>query len=122
MGSKKRKKRAQPAPAEPPQIYEAELASGPSGVVFRVTAIDEATAMAHRQAGLDVVICGESLRANRKLARTIEAAVGPPTRPQEPHKLAGPSALPHFHQESRSTAGHTFYETDNPQRKARNKP
>ena len=81
--------------------------------------IDFATAVARRQAGLDVVVCGEDIQLNRDLARAIESAVGPTTRPQKPHKRAGPLALPHFHQQSRVPDGHAFYETDNPKRKAR---
>ena len=121
MAAKKRRKKPPPVTAEPPRIHEAELASGASGVVLRGNALDQGAAVARRQRGEDVVVCGDGLRANRNLARLIEAAVGPPTRPQEPHRSAGPSALPHFHQESRSPAGHTFYETDNPRRKARKK-
>src|SRR5262245_57779039 len=119
MATKKRRK-AKP-PAEPPKIYESELASGPSGAVPRGAEIDLVSAIARRQAGEDVVVCGDELGANRHLAREIEEAVGPATRPQEPHRRAGPSALPHFHQQSRSPVGHTFYETENPQRKARKK-
>src|SRR5262249_7768693 len=117
-----RKKRQAKPPAAPPKIYEAELSSGPSGAVLRGAEIDLASAIARRQAGQDVVVCGGELRANRGLARAIEGAVGPVTRPQAPHAGAGPFALPHFHQQSRSPAGHTFYETENPQRKARKKP
>jgi hypothetical protein len=117
--SKRRKKKPQPASAPPPCIYEASLDSGPSGWIIRGAEIDLTAAIARRKAGDDVVVSGDVLRANRKLAWTIEAAVGKPTRPQEPHGSAGPHALPHFHQESREPGGHTFYETDNPQRKSR---
>jgi len=120
MAAKKRKKRqSAPPTSEPPKIHEAELASGPSGAVLKGAEIDQAAAVARRQTGLDVVVCGNNLRANRNLAREIEAIVGPPTRPQEPHALAGPFALPHFHQQSRSPAGHAFYETASPRKKAR---
>src|SRR5262249_7852296 len=45
----------------------------------------------------------------------------PPSDPQPPHTYsAGPHALPHFHQESRSPDGHCFYETE--KRKARRRP
>jgi hypothetical protein len=119
MAAKKQKKRAVPATAEPPRIYEATLESGASGWVIRGSEIDLAAAIARRQSGRDVVICGCAVKANRSLARTIETAVGTATRPQHPHKNAGAHALPHFHQQSRAVDGHTFYETDNPQRKAR---
>jgi hypothetical protein len=108
---------------EPPKVHEAALASGPSGAVIKGAEIDLTTAIARRQAGSDVVVCGENLIANRKLAYTIEAAVGPPTKAQTPHKrTAGPAALPHFQQRRQPPGGHTFYETDNPQRKARKGP
>jgi hypothetical protein len=82
--------------------------------------INLAEAVARRQAGDGVVVCGQDTDANRRLAYAIEAAVGPPTRPQAPHKRAGPLALPHFHQRSRAPDGHTFYETSN--RKTKKKP
>jgi hypothetical protein len=84
--------------------------------------IDFATAVARRQSGQDVVVRGNDIDANRALAAAIEAAVGPRTGPQKPHPRAGPHALPHFHQQSRSPAGHCFYETANPRKKARKKP
>src|SRR4051794_25410051 len=99
-------------PSEPPRIFSASLESGPSGFVIRGAELDLEAAITRRRASDDVVVCDGPLRANRNLARTIEAGVGTPTRPQEPHKNAGPHALPHFHQESRLVGGHTFYETD----------
>jgi hypothetical protein len=116
---KKTKQKAKTLSTAPPRIYEASLEPGPSGWVIRGAELDLAAAVARRQGGVDVVVCGGSLRANRSLARTVEAGVGEPTRPQHPHKNAGPHALPHFHQGSRSVGGHSFYETDNPQRKAK---
>jgi hypothetical protein len=114
-----------PAPPAPPAplttIHEAELASGPSGAVIRGTAIDFGTAVARRQAGKDVVVCGDDLKANRRQAEQIEAAVGPWVR-SAPHKqAAGPSALPHFQQQDENHEGHTFYETPN-RRAMRRKP
>jgi hypothetical protein len=115
------KKQQQPSPSpELPKIHVAALASGPSGAVIKEAEIDEAAALGRRQAGENIVVCGDSLSANRGLARAIEAALGPYER-QDPHdELAGPLALPHFQQQDRSRKGHTFYETDN--RKARKKP
>ena len=76
--------------------------------------------MIRRQSG-DVVVRGNDIAANRALARRIEAQVGPVSKPQFPHtQTAGPLALPHFHQQSRSPAGHYFYET--PNLKGRKKP
>jgi hypothetical protein len=113
---------AAPLP-EPPKIHEATLASGPSGAVIKGAELDLAAAVTRRQAGLNIVVCGDNVNANRSLARTIESAVGPPSKPQTPHKrTAGPAALPHFQQQKRSHAGHSFYETDNLQRKARKNP
>jgi hypothetical protein len=109
--------------AQPPTIHEAELASGASGIVNWGAEIDLTAAVARRLAGLNVVVRGDDLRANRHLAEQIERAVGP-CRRQEPHKRhAGPWALPHYQQEKRDPpppGGHTFYET--PRRKARRKP
>jgi hypothetical protein len=81
--------------------------------------IDEAAAVARRTAGLDIVVRGDDTAVSRRLARKIEARVGPPSPPQPPHASAGTRALPHFHQQSRNPGGHGFYETD--KRKARKK-
>jgi hypothetical protein len=97
----------------------AERVSGPSGLVERGQELGFVEAVARRAAAEDVVVCGEDLAANRRLAGQIEAAVGPRTPPQPPERRAGPHALPHYHQESREPDGHTFYETD--KRKARKK-
>jgi hypothetical protein len=113
----KKKEPSKPA-AWPPRIHEATLASGPSGAVLKGAEIDLATAIARRQAGLDIVVCGDEIRANERLARQIEAAVGPYEQ-EVPHRRAGPNALPHFQPDPRPPAGHSFYETGNPQRKAR---
>jgi len=113
-----RKKKPKSRPLEvPPKIHEAELASGPSGAVLRGAEIDPAAAVVRRLAGENVVVCGGSLEENRKLAQTIEAAVGPYERQVPRDELAGPLALPHFQQVDRSFGGHCFYETEN--RKAR---
>jgi len=114
-----RKKRQPKPPAEPAKIFEAELASGPSGAVLRGVEIDMTGAIARRQAGENIVVCGGSLRANRQLAQSVESAIGPYER-QVPHdELAGPLALPHFQQGDRAFRGHAFYETEN--RRARTK-
>jgi hypothetical protein len=102
-----------------PTIHEAELESGGSGVVLRGAKIDPATAIAGRKSEKDIVVCSNDLKANRKLAQTIETAVGPCER-HEPHDLwAGPNALPHFQQQTGFPGGHSFYETG--KRKARKK-
>src|SRR5437773_2654168 len=107
----------QPLPT-PPTVHEATLASGPSRAVEWGTQLSFDDAVARRQHGLDVVVRGENERANRRLAASIENAVGPATEPQQPHiQSAGPAALPHFQQRTHSPSGHTFYETK--RRKAR---
>lgn len=110
------------SPPAPPTstIHEAEPVPGPSGGVWYGAEIDFDTAVARRRAGLDVIVRGDDGDANRRLAYSIEAAVGPPSRPQPPERRAGPLALPHFHQNSRNPKGHLFYETG--QRKARKRP
>jgi len=109
-----------PVPSSVPTIHWAESAPGPSGAVLYGPEIDFDTAVVQRQAGQDVVVRGDDTDANRQLAFRIEAAVGPPTRPQAPERQAGPLALPHFHQLSRNPGGHLFYETE--KRKARKRP
>jgi hypothetical protein len=111
---------AESPPPPPPTVHEAEPASGPSGAVWFGAEIAFDTAVARRQAGLDVVVRGADTDANRRLAYRIEAAVGPPSRPQAPERRAGPLALPHYHQQSRDPGGHLFYETEH--RKARKRP
>lgn len=107
------------SPPLPPSIYEAELASGPSGAVEYGTEIDLAAAVTRRRAGGNVVVRSEDVDANRRLAHSIESAVGP-CRRSDPHRSAGPHALPHYQPQSRPPASHTFYET--PRRQARKKP
>ena len=109
---------ANPLPPSP-TIHEAERASGPSGAVLSGAIIDFDAAVARRQAGFDVVVCGEDVAANRRLAGAIESAVGICQR-SDPHRRAGPMALPHFQQDAPPPEGHTFYETAN--RKARKRP
>jgi hypothetical protein len=113
MARKKKPSKKPSPPVEPPRIHEAAREPGASGAVLKGAEIDEAAAVARRQAGEDVVVCGNSLKANRRQALAIESAVGPCAR-QAPHDtLAGPLALPHFQQTDRSKEGHTFYETEN---------
>jgi hypothetical protein len=106
-------KPAEASATEPPKptIHEAELASGASGGVYRGAEIDLATAVARRQNGENVLVCGDDLKANRRLAEQVEAVVGPYVR-SAPHKrYADPRALPHFQQQNAEHEGHTFYET-----------
>lgn len=107
------------SPPPPPSIHEAELASGPSGAVEYGAEIDFGAAVARRRTGGNVVIRGDDVDANRRLAGQIEAAVGP-CRRGDPHRSAGPHALPHYQPHRRPPDGHTFYETS--RRKARKAP
>lgn len=84
-----------PPPLPPPSIHEAELASGPSGAVEYGAEIDFNAAVARRRAGDNVVVRGDEVEANRRLAGQIESAVGP-CRRGDPHRSAGPHALPHY--------------------------
>jgi hypothetical protein len=106
------------ATTSPPTIHEAERASGGGGAILYGPEIELDAAVARRQAGEDVVVRGDDVKANRRLAGAIESAVGPCFR-SDPHRQAGPLALPHFQQDQAPPGGHTFYETD--KRKARKK-
>jgi hypothetical protein len=57
----------------PPTIHEAFLGPGPSGFVDYAAEIAFDAAVAQRLAGLDVVVSGDDISANRRLAREIEA-------------------------------------------------
>jgi hypothetical protein len=109
-----------PPPPPQPTIHEAEREPGSSGAILRGAELDLRAAVARRQAGDDVVVCGPDTDANRRLAYQVESTVGTASRPQAPHKRAGPMSLPHFHQRNRSPDGHTFYETD--RRKTKRRP
>ena len=108
--------------ASKPKIHVADAVPGMNGVVTKVAEIEKQRAIAQRQAGRDVVVCGDDIDANRSLAREIEesaSGVGQFQR-HEPHPRAGPDSLPHYQPKSRPPAGHTFYETE--RRKARRQP
>jgi len=105
--------------SEPPRIHEATLASGPSGAVLKGPEIDFPTAVARRQVGENIVVCGNDRTANQNVARSIEASVGP-YRQERFHRKPGPLALPHFQQWTKPPYGHSFYETG--KRKARKQP
>jgi hypothetical protein len=106
-------------PKEKSAIHEAEREFGPSGAVLDGPEIEFDAAVARRKTGEDVVVRGKDQKANRQLANRIESAVGPAER-QDPHKRAGPLALPHYQQTDSPPIGHSFYETD--KRKARKSP
>ena|SRR5436190_1544889 len=107
-----------PSPPAPVTIHEAVRAMDGSGAVYRGAQITRAQAIARRQTGGDVVVCGSDPFAVAREAFAIESANGP-CFPGGPHVLsAGPQALPHFQARTRRAGdtGHTFYET--PVRKA----
>ena len=110
----------EPTAAPPSTVHAAERTFDGSGIVDALEEITDDEAADRRRRGLDIVVCGEDLATNRHRAARIEGMVGPYTRPQPPHPSAGPYALPHYHQQSRSPDGHSFYET--PKRKARRRP
>jgi hypothetical protein len=107
---------ASPAPSQAgtqPTIHEAELGSGPTGVVdYYDPPITEQQAIQRRRLGLDVVVRnGAREWANRQVAQRIESAVGP-TIPHPAHTGRGRYlALPHFQQLSPPPGGHSFWET-----------
>ncbi len=105
-----KKKAKAPATSKAPTIHEATLASGPSGAVLKGPELDLAAAVVRRKNGEDVIVCGDDTDENRRQAQAIESAVGFWVR-QDAHERAGPDALPHFQQKSRSPPGHSFYET-----------
>jgi hypothetical protein len=107
------------SPPPLPSIHEAVLASGPSGAVEYGAEIDFVSAVSHRRRGDNVVVRGDDVDANRRLANSIESAVGV-CRRNDPHRSAGSYALPPYQPQSRPPDGHTFYET--PRRKARKSP
>ena len=87
-------------------------ASGPNGAVVRGPACTKAEAVAWRQRGFDIVICGDDVQKNALTARQIEAAAVGEWKENPPHaRSAGPMALPHVQPRHRPPAGHTFFET-----------
>jgi hypothetical protein len=108
--AKKKPKPATP-PTTPPFIFEAWLDG--NGTVIRGKQLTEAEAITRRRAGADVVVCGPSLAANRRLAGSIARSATCSVRCCPPHESAGEQALPCYQPDQRPPEGHTFYETDN---------
>lgn len=116
------RKNAANAAARGLRIHEADAPAGENGRVYKGAQIEKQAAIARREAGLDIVVCGDNADSNRQLAKEIEeAAAGADNyRRHEPHPLtAGPDALPHYQPKVRPPEGHAFYETA--RRKARRK-
>jgi hypothetical protein len=102
-----RRRQPQPLP-EATRVHAAELVGGPDGFVEWGAELTDEQAVARRLEGLEIVARGQNARAR---ARAIESTVGPVVESPPHERSAGPRALPHFHQYSRSPAGHAFYET-----------
>lgn len=98
-------------PAAAPLIYEAVRGAG--GAVVKGNPLTPAQGELRRRAGQDVVVCGQDLSANRRLAGLIERNANGAARRCPPHANAGPHALPHYQPDPRPPDGHTFYETPN---------
>jgi hypothetical protein len=92
------------------RIFEAT--TGSFGAVIKGREISEADAVARRKASLDVVVCGNVLATNRRIAGMIEGLANGKYKRCPPHPNAGQHALPHYQPEARPPEGHTFYETE----------
>jgi hypothetical protein len=80
------------------------------GAVIKGKQITQPEAEARRKVGEDVVVCGDDIAANRRLAQTIETNANGLVKRCIPHESAGPRSLPHYQPVSRPPEGHTFYE------------
>lgn len=104
-------------PVRPPQIFSATL--GRMGEVVKGRVLTLPQAVAERQQGGDVVVCGVRVAANLQVAQQIESqATGGPCVFHAAHRSAGPHTLAHFQPRIRGLAGHTFLEAP-PKRTAR---
>lgn len=104
-----------------PRLHKASFGTG--GDVIRGCRLTDVEAVAERQAGRDIVVCGPSLADNYDLAEKIERAANGNCKPCPPHFAMGPGALPHFQPDPRGTrTGHTFYETTKRKSKKAKKP
>jgi hypothetical protein len=99
-------------------VHEAFRAPGVTGAVEYGEELTDEEAVERRRQELDVVVRGPDGRANKARAWKIESAIPGRVFMDLPHQKAGRMALPHFHHESRSPDGHTFFE-DRSGRKAR---
>jgi hypothetical protein len=109
------------APSEP-EIYEATRAADGTDAVDRRGMLTKAQAIAWRQAGEVIVVCGPDTIRNDRLAREIEEAATLAGNPAPiyhgPH--GGPDCLPHWQQKVAPPKGHSLHEA--PVRKARAVP
>src|SRR5438132_13607039 len=96
------------SPAAPePEVYEASRAKGGSDAVNRGAKLTRADAVARRQAGQDIVVCGPDTHENDRVAGEIEEAATPARKPRPiyhgPH--GGALSLPHWQQKLPPPAG-----------------
>jgi len=108
MAGKKKPSPAKSTAASAPSIHAATRGGG--GSVRKGKSITQAEAEDRRKNGLDVVVCGPNLTANRSLAGRIERNANGKVKRCPPQ--AGPRSLPHWQPDPRPPEGHTFYETD----------
>ncbi|MGL4555569.1 MAG: hypothetical protein ACRC33_30740, partial [Gemmataceae bacterium] len=104
-------------------VFEAERAGGAAGlrgVVWRGGLLDEGAAVARIRSGEDVVVSASTPEASRDEARRLTVlAFGDSVRDR--FHGGGRHAMPHFHQKSRASPAHVFYEMP-PARVARRRP
>src|ERR1700740_2353577 len=99
--------------SDAPEIFEATRASDGSDAVFRGAKLTRSQAIARRQAGGDIVVCGPNTPLNDRIAWEIEKAATPtgnlPPIYHGPH--GGQLSLPHWQQRTPPPDGHSFHET-----------
>jgi hypothetical protein len=99
-----------------PEIHTAERAADGSDVVERKAGsapLTREAAIARRQAGGDIVVCGPDTKRNDRVAWEIETAAtagGGKCLYHGPH--GGPLSLPHWQQQTPPPEGHSFHETE----------
>jgi len=111
MADEKAPETAPPTLPLQPTIYEATL--GANGAVVKGQPLTQVQAEGLRRVGLDVVVGGPMLSANRSLAYAIERNANGTAKRCPPHKSLGQFVLPHFQPDRRPPEGHTSYETPN---------
>ena len=94
------------------QVYRAQRVGRNHAVQIRGAILTLAEAIRLRQAGRDVVVCGEQGILNALLAQTIESrATNRCHKYHAAHVKHGSQALPHYQHRTRKNSGHMFYES-----------
>jgi hypothetical protein len=95
------------------EICEAIRATDGSDAIIRGASLTRAQAIARRQVGQDIVVCGTDTFRNDQVAYDIEQAATPAgNRPPIYHgRHWGPHSLPHWQQKTPPPDGHSFHET-----------